>query len=684
MKPQDSAVFSSRAICLIFLIFFAITWTLHSSGFHEPMVYDSQELILNKAHVFARHDVLGVMSIVSSRPLFMLSLYVNYLWAGMDPFWLRAVNVMLLALTGAVLVQLIAAVLQTPGLRVDGTGRESRAVAVFLGLWFVVHPLQTYVVLYIVQREAIMACLFYYAALWTYLAVRSGRCSQAGYVATGVLFLLGMLSKENVVTLPGVLLLAEITLFRQNTRQTVSRAPLIALITLPIVLIYFVVTRSLHGTESVIPPSDLGRLYEYLRGSGHTLAQVALTECRVFFDYLFMVLAPPLQGVRFFSVQEISTSIWSPPSTMAAAAGVLAIVVIAIGVARKMPILSFGALFFVAALLPESLLIPVYLFFGYRAILPMAGILFILGWILLQGQQRYARCLSQGWGRTLVAVLLAAPILCLACMTFSQSVRWGRLSFWQDGFRQLPPFSERIEREPYGDIITGMGGALVAEGRYEEAIKVLRTIENADRRAEGAPEASKPAEPRKALPYIGLGLALRKSGRVGEAIACYHRALEFDPGSAFAYSNLGHALEELGDIPAATSQYEKALELAPNQPEFHFNIGCILLKQGHWRPAEMSFRRALALNPNFDQAHANLGVVLLTEGKAGEAIPHLERALAGLENNAELHNAMGVALAQAGRSEEAILSFRRAIAIQADHEGARQNLESITNGIRRP
>ena len=84
----------------------------------------------------------------------------------------------------------------------------------FLGILFTVHPLQSMVVLYAWQREAIMGCLFYYSALAAYVAVRSERIPlTAGYGATAVLFLAGMLSKENVATLPVAVMLAEMTLF---------------------------------------------------------------------------------------------------------------------------------------------------------------------------------------------------------------------------------------------------------------------------------------------------------------------------------------------------------------------------------------------------------------------------------------------------------------------------------------
>ena len=129
-----------------------------------------------------------------ARALFMLSLYANYALTGMDPYYFRLTNTAILAGAGLALAWLILVLLEIPSLRVPGTPKEKRAIGLFMGLLFVAHPLQTYVVLYDWQREAIMACLFYFAALAVYLGVRSGRFRNEGlgYTLTAVLFFAGL------------------------------------------------------------------------------------------------------------------------------------------------------------------------------------------------------------------------------------------------------------------------------------------------------------------------------------------------------------------------------------------------------------------------------------------------------------------------------------------------------------
>jgi len=171
---------------VLFLLFFAVVFALQRSGFGSEMVYDSAYFINSKAEVFKQHEWMKILSIVPARPLFLLSFCLNYLATGMDAYYFRVGNALLLAATGLSLTLLAVVILEMPGLDIPGTRREKRVVSALLGLLFVAHPLQTYVVIYLWQREAIMACLFYFAGIASYLAGRTGlfRSPAAPYFLT--------------------------------------------------------------------------------------------------------------------------------------------------------------------------------------------------------------------------------------------------------------------------------------------------------------------------------------------------------------------------------------------------------------------------------------------------------------------------------------------------------------------
>jgi protein O-mannosyl-transferase len=718
----------------MFLAFFALAVGIHHDGFHSRMMYDSVGFIAENAPTFARHDIRGVMGIVPARPLFMVTLYLNYLWAGMDPYWFRVVNALILAAAGLVLTALSVLIFEMPSLRIPGTYREKRAVAFVLGLWFVVHPLQSLVVLYIWQREAILACFFLLSATTVYIAGRSGRLvpSSLGPVITSMLFLAGILCKENMIVLPAILLLAEWTLFQQDFKPLLVRAGIIALISVPPLVGSVWLIHSLHGPDATHMQGIWNRLEQYYHTAGLTLTEVILTECRVLFSYLFTIGVPFRSGVQLVAAETISRSLLNPPQTLAAVVGAAAFVTAGLALIRRMPVAAFGMLFFVVALLPESLLIPLYLFCGYRAVLPMAGILLVVGQFMLNAVAIPGRTGM----KSAIAIMLLTTLVLSTWTTIKQARSWSPLQVWEQAYRNLPPFSENVEVTPYLDILGSYGMELSHAGRYDAAIHVLgqaASIESepnafkktlalvnmglvyqkkgdmasaidrfaqaarcdpadpwphfqlgaalveAGRTEEGLASLRKAVElnPRDAAARLSLGNVLMARGRVGEAIDQYQEAARLDPGSAAICTMLAKALEQSGNLPLAAANYRKAAELNPGAAEFHFNLAKSLAQQGNVQQAIEGYQRAVELNPTLGPAYANLGSLLLQSGRMPEASASLRRAQDLVSPNAELTYQYGVALHALGKDAEAAEQFRKALTIKPDHAAAHHALKEV-------
>jgi len=62
----------------------------------------------------------------------------------------------------------------------------------------------------------------------------------------------------------------------------------------------------------------------------------------------------------------------------------------------------------------------------------------------------------------------------------------------------------------------------------------------------------------------GLGYALARQGRTGDAIAEFRKAIEANPRFTPAYNNLAEALASQGKLEEAASYYRRSLEQAPN------------------------------------------------------------------------------------------------------------------------
>src|SRR5207249_3202341 len=99
-------------------------------------------------------------------------------------------------------------------------------------------------------------------------------------------------------------------------------------------------------------------------------------------------------------------------------------------------------------------------------------------------------------------------------------------------------------RADFPEALNNLGLALTEQGRLDEAIGVLRKgIELWT--AQGRPPAD------SATMHANLGNALRQRRQMGEALACYQRAVELNPNHAVALACLGGALKEIGRLDEA-------------------------------------------------------------------------------------------------------------------------------------
>jgi len=681
---SDKGLISPRHVIEVFFLYFAVAFAIHHPGFDSAMIYDSAALIERKADLFAQ-GLVEVLRIVPARPLFMTSLYANYLLAGMDPYFFRVFNAAILGAAGTALTLMIVLILSSPGHTHTETKSRTLAVGVFLGLLFVVHPLQNFVVLYVWQREAILACFFYFSAMAAYLGVRSGRLSHAvpGLALVGGLFFAGLLTKENVITLPLMLVLAELILFKQSWRELAGRALSIGAITLAPLLIYLFLTWSLHAADSRHPEGIVNRLLIHYSVSGLTFSQVTLTEGRVVFSYLFSVLAPFWTRPQLIEAQIVSTSLWNPPTTIAACAGLTVLIGLAVRYRKERPVEAFGTFFYFLALVPESLLIPQFLFFGYRPILAMSGVLMILGQALLS-LLKACEAKQQAYRFSIVAGCLLLAVL-FGSQSFRQAARWNSFEFWSDAYSRLPAMSESVEQKPYWDVVVNFSGELLKEGKNPEAIEMLKkTISPFTEMApvmavlgEGPEEHSsvdaatkKAPDIRLRLPpnlLVNLTLALRRSGKLQEA----------NNVNAISHNDLGMAFEETGNMSAALEHYRRAVAMRPDFPEALYNLGNSLRQVGDLGQSAASLRRALELRPNYAQAIESLGYTLLMSGQFADAIASFKRIIDADSRNPNLHNAMGVALAEQGQTEQARAHFKAALDIDPRHTEAEYNLRAL-------
>jgi tetratricopeptide (TPR) repeat protein len=172
----------------------------------------------------------------------------------------------------------------------------------------------------------------------------------------------------------------------------------------------------------------------------------------------------------------------------------------------------------------------------------------------------------------------------------------------------------------------------------------------------------------RAVTETNLAVALQAEGRLDEATAHYHRAIELRPDYAPAYNNLGTALRAQGRLNDAISTYQLALSMRPEYGEAQYNLANALNESGRPREAAEHFRIALKTMRGSADVHNNLGIALVGEGRTTEAIAEFQAAVALDPDSPVSHRNLADALAAAKQYERAIDEFRRAARL--DSSGA--------------
>jgi hypothetical protein len=168
-----------------------------------------------------------------------------------------------------------------------------------------------------------------------------------------------------------------------------------------------------------------GGLWYFLRniapgyaGREFTLGERLLSETRVIFIYLRLLLVPaPGAFTLFHDDLQLSRGWLSPPTTLLAGAGLLAISLLVYARRRRQPYLLFGWGWFLLGHVLESTVIPLELMHEHRNYLPGLGIVVAVALVLAEGLASPARA-------RLRQACAALALLILAGVTLSRAALW--------------------------------------------------------------------------------------------------------------------------------------------------------------------------------------------------------------------------------------------------------------------
>jgi tetratricopeptide (TPR) repeat protein len=666
----------------------------YANSFQGVFVFDDLPSIIGNPSIRQLWPIAGVLQpprngeTVSGRPLLNLSLAANYAMAAHDAqngtaVWgYHAVNLAIHVLCALLLFAVVRQTLfrtgtEDWGLEIGKSPNSGTPIpnpqspvppkpayaatllAFAIALLWAVHPLQTESVTYIVQRAESLAGLFYLLTL--YCTIRGATSSKpAGWFVAAVLAcLMGMATKETMVTAPLLVLLYDRTFLAGSWRQAMRRrwALYLGLAATWALLAYLVVSTGLWGRNAGYGAAEAVPAWDYLR-----------SQPVVILHYLRLACWPAPLCLDYGPTALV---------TNATKALVAALVVgsllafTAWGIVRRKPWAMLGAgLFLILA--PSSLLPLRDVAFEHRMYLPLAAVVAAM----VLGGYGLCRRAERNWPGTAMAgkLLVVIAAVGLAIVTFQRNKDYrSQLSIWQDVVKKLPgnPRAHNnlgvilADQKRLDEAMAHWRRALELDGRFGEAYNNLGNAFSQQEKFDEAIANYQKAvafNPRCAETYYNLGLAFQKQGRTADCLAAWKKAFAINPGYAAAYVgalyNHGVVLQQQGNLEEAAACYTQALAIRPQHALAHNALGGILYRQGHVDAAIAHCRKALEIAPELATAHNNLANILSGQERLDEAITHYQRALVSNPALADVHMNLGLALYRLGRPQEALAQWR--------------------------
>lgn len=415
----------------------AIAFLVYRPGLTGGFLFDDYPTLTPIGDLGGIHDTRTLWRYLAGgetgplgRPITLLTFVMNDQDWPSDPRLFLLTNLLLHLLNGVLICWLA---LKLARIKKIAPGDDALLAVLASSLW-VLHPLLTSSVLFVVQRMTELMAAFTLAGLVAFTHGRQLLVTRptAGYIwmtaAIAVGGTLATLSKENGVLLPIYALTLEHLFFRPaGLRKPILWGPwALVFLYLPLLALVGYVAFTWNGVISTYRMRDF------------TLTQRLLSEARILVDYLRAIVAPYVGESGLFHDDFVaSKDLLHPMSTFYASLLLTGLLALSWITRRRFHLASFALIWFFAGQLLESTVLPLELYFEHRNYLPMAGIVFGLAYLVITAKPKLKIAALGG-----ISVFLVFETF----LTFQNAQVWGNGLYQSEIWSNEHPRSLRAQQ----------------------------------------------------------------------------------------------------------------------------------------------------------------------------------------------------------------------------------------------
>ncbi len=575
------------------------------------------------------------------RPIVTTSLAIDYwLAGGLAPFYFHLSTFIWHVLLGVVLYFVYKKLVHS-----SIQHRWTNYIALFAVAWFVLHTANGETINYVISRSDVLSTFFIVASFAIYILYPEKRKWYL-YIIPAVI---GVFAKETVLVLV-ILLFFYIILFEQklalaelfkakNFKQVLHTIGLL----LPLLIVVIAVQAYTLSKVHAIP------------GISNPAGYYWLTQCYVWLHYFTSFFLP---------ISLSADTDWTvilnafDPRILIGVVFVIALLITIFKTSKKVETrpISFGLIWFAAALLPTSLAPFAEVTNDHRMYFAFVGLsLSVVTAISLFLIKKEKQILANKGTQVIICTLTLMILSLNAYGVHQRNKVWKDDStFWYDVTITSPKNGRGWMN--YGLTQMEKGNFEIALSYYEKAQPFLMTYN---------------------LLYVNMGIAQGALGLNEEADANFKKAIFFAPQTFYSYVYYADYLLRNSRFEAAKENGEKALALNPYSTMALGTMMAVYHHLGQWSALEKAANQQLVLLPGDTEALKFLAAA--REKRPAEPIQN--SADAKRKMKAEDYLGLSLALYNLGQYEKCIDVCMSAIRLKPDYADAYSNMAAAYNQL---